>query len=107
MKKNKTTKEKANMKKRQHADHTFKYDAKKVRHNKQRIISIAETLEQQSNGPRLKEKNLPHHSLDYYGCFEYVREEGYINFYGKNSKFGGTITGNPKESEVKDFMKKL
>jgi hypothetical protein len=55
----------------------------------------------------LKEKNLPHHSLDYYGCFEYVREEGYINFYGKNSKFGGFITGNPKESEVKDFMKKL
>lgn len=66
-----------------------------------RIIGISEVLEQQSSCPkRLMEKNrdiYPHHTLDYYGCIEYLRDEGYLSYYGRTSgKFGGTIMGTAK-----------
>lgn len=39
----------------------------------------------------------PHHTLDYYGCIEYLRDEGYLSYYGRTSgKFGGTIMGTAK-----------
>ena len=91
------------------AENKFKYDPKKMRHATQRIIAISEVLEEQSKSVHiLKQSSLEHHTLDYYGCMEYLREQGYINYYGKKTgKYGGTITGNPKQSEVKDFLKKM
>lgn len=35
--------------------------------------------------------------MDFYGCIEYLREEGYLSYYGKsNGKYGGKICGMPK-----------
>lgn len=101
------SKKNANINKKM-AEKQFKQDLKKIKHNYQRIIGIAEVLEDQSSGLRLKEKEMEHHTLDYYGCIQYLREEGYLNFYGKSwGKYGGKIYGHPKESEVKDFMAKI
>lgn len=48
------------------------------------------------------EKDLDHHSLDYYGCFEYLREENQISYYGKvNKAFGGKLYGTCKEDQAR------
>lgn len=90
---------------------TFKKEDRYIKHNMQRIISISEILEEQSNTELLKERHSPHHNLDYYGCFEYLREEGKIGYYGSykssNRSFGGRIYGEAKESEVRDFFKQV
>lgn len=72
--KTKSKRDKTNMKYR-NADYNFKPDLKKVKHTKQRIVAISEVLEEQSKSTtKLREKDEPHHTLDYYGCFEYLRE---------------------------------
>lgn len=49
-----------------------KNEFKITRHNVQRIVAISEALESQAK-PNKKEYILPHHSLDYYACFEHLR----------------------------------
>ena len=78
---------------------TFKKYNKYVNHNTQRIIAISEILESEANTNSFKEKDLEHHTLDYYGCFEYLRTEDKVSYYGQMSKvYGGRVSGDAKES---------
>lgn len=75
----------------------FKTNDSITRHNTQRIIAISETLEDCAD-KYFKESSLPHHTLDYYGCFEYLRDEGKLDYYGKTSKnYWGKVMGDAKE----------
>ena len=69
---------------------------KALRNPMQRIIAISEVLESQGKGK--KEKDLEHHSLDFYGCIEYLISEGKLSYSGNTIKsYGGKVTGKAKE----------
>ncbi len=77
-----------------------KRNVKIGKHNINRIISIADSLESIAKQNQ-KEKILEHHSLDFFSQFEYLRKMNRIKFFNNNQ-----IAGIVKEKEVKAFMEK-
>jgi hypothetical protein len=76
-----------------------------AKHNLQRVLAITEVLESMGKQDGY-ESQLGHHSLYYYACLEFLREEDRIYFHGKNCSFGFTkVYGDTKQEEVNSFLK--
>lgn len=85
----------------------FKKNDNLTRHNTHRINAICESLENQAED-YFPESKIEHHSLDYYGCFEYLRDEGKVEYYGKSSVSNwGKLIGESREEEVREFLRKI
>ena len=75
------------------------------KHHPFRIIAIAESLESQTK-PNNKERCLDCHSIDFYSCFQYLRNQGQLKFVGKSGGFGvGKLQSKTNEQDALDFMK--